>query len=203
MADLRLTRLVVGGMENNCWFLHPADGSPGLLIDAAAVPERILAELGGRGLATVVTTHRHHDHIAALAEVVAATGAVACSGTPDADAIAEATGVPQLPLWTGDEVVVGHDRLGVIGMVGHTPGSVTLVWTPSVGPVHLFTGDALFPGGVGNTSTPADFASLFRDVTGQLFGRFEDDTVVHPGHGRDTTLGAERPHLDEWLARGW
>lgn len=203
MADLSLTRLVVGGMENNCWFLHPADGSPGLLIDAAAEPERILEELGGRGLATVVTTHRHHDHIAALAELVAATGAASCSGTPDAEAIAEVTGVPQLPLWTGDEVVVGSDRLGVIGMVGHTPGSITLVWTPTTGPVHLFTGDALFPGGVGNTRTPTDFASLFRDVTTQLFARFDDDTVVHPGHGRDTTLGAERPHLDAWLARGW
>lgn len=203
MADLVLNHLVVGGMGNNCWLLQPGDGSPGLLVDAADEAPRLLRMLAGRGLATVVTTHRHADHHAALAEVVGATGAVALSGTPDAEAIARATGVPQRVLWTGDEVTVGDHRLGVLGMVGHTPGSLTLVWRPARGPVHLFTGDALFPGGVGRTRTPADFASLFRDVVEQLFAVFPDDTVVHPGHGRDTTLGAERPHLGEWLARGW
>ena len=69
--------------------------------------------------------------------------------------------------------------------------------------MHLFTGDSLFPGGPGATRTPADFASLMADLTDRVFDRFADDTVVYPGHGLGTTLGVERPHLDEWRARGW
>lgn len=203
MADIELTRLVVGGMDNNCFLLSPADGSPCLMIDAAAEAPRLIGMLAGRRLATVVTTHRHHDHVAALAGVVASTGATALSGAPDAAAIESLTGVPQTPVWTGDVVKLGLEQLEVIGLVGHTPGSIALVWTPAAGPVHLFTGDALFPGGVGRTQTPDDFASLHHDVTTKLFARFPDDAIVHPGHGLDTTLGAERPQLQEWLARGW
>ena len=90
----------------------------------------------------------------------------------------------------------------VIGLVGHTPGSITLAYAAD-DTTHLFTGDSLFPGGPGKTNSPADFASLIDDLETKIFGRFDDDTVVHPGHGDDTTLGAERPHLEEWRSRGW
>ena len=91
----------------------------------------------------------------------------------------------------------------MIGLVGHTPGSITLALSPADGPVRLFTGDSLFPGGVGKTWRPGDFVTLLADVEAKLFEPYGDDTIVHPGHGADTTLGAERPHLDEWRARGW
>jgi glyoxylase-like metal-dependent hydrolase (beta-lactamase superfamily II) len=106
-------------------------------------------------------------------------------------------------VWDGDEVTIGDGQLEVIGLVGHTPGSIALAFTGSDGVVHLFSGDSLFPGGPGKTSSPADFASLMTDLETKVFGRFDDRTVVHPGHGDGTTLGAERPHLAEWRARGW
>ena len=105
--------------------------------------------------------------------------------------------------WDGDEVTIGDGELEVIGLVGHTPGSIALAFTGSDGVVHLFSGDSLFPGGPGKTSSPADFASLMGDLETKVFARFDDRTVVHPGHGDGTTLGAERPQLAEWRARGW
>ena len=90
----------------------------------------------------------------------------------------------------------------MIGLVGHTPGSITLCYVGG-DRTHLFTGDSLFPGGPGKTTSPADFASLLNDLETKIFDRFDDNTVVHPGHGDDTTLGAERAHLAEWRKRGW
>lgn len=200
-AGLRLTTSSVGPMDNNAYLL--TDGADALLIDAADEADVLLELVAGLNLVGVVTTHRHADHIRALAAVVAATGAPAYAGTPDAAAITAATGVGCRGLWDGDTVGVGGVGLAVIGLVGHTPGSITLAHTPSDAPDRLFTGDALFPGGVGKTRSGADFDSLFHDVTTKLFGRFGDDTVVHPGHGAPTTLGAERPHLAEWRARRW
>ena len=104
----------------------------------------------------------------------------------------------------GDSVTVGSCRLDVISLVGHTPGSVALLYDDPVGHGHLFTGDSLFPGGVGNThGSKADFQHLINDVETKLFDRLSDETWVYPGHGKDTTLGDERPHLPEWRARGW
>ena len=91
----------------------------------------------------------------------------------------------------------------MIHLVGHTPGSVALVYDDPEGFPHLFTGDCLFPGGVGRTTSPEDFRSLFGGVRDKLFGALPDETWVYPGHGDDTTLGVERPHLAEWEARGW
>ena len=105
----------------------------------------------------------------------------------------------------GDTVTVGEHTLEVVHLRGHTPGSIALVWRgPGDAGVHVFTGDSLFPGGVGNTQKdPARFASLIDDVEQRLFGTLPDETWVYPGHGKDTTIGAERPHLEEWRARGW
>jgi glyoxylase-like metal-dependent hydrolase (beta-lactamase superfamily II) len=99
---------------------------------------------------------------------------------------------------------VGDCRLKVIHLVGHTPGSIALLYRDPGGVPHLFTGDSLFPGGVGNTrEDPVAFASLIGDVERKLFDRLPDETWFYPGHGADSTLGTERPALPEWRARGW
>lgn len=200
-GGLAVTKVSVGPMDNNAYLLRTGDDT--LLVDAAADEDRLLA-LTGPGLGTVVTTHRHQDHWQALAPVAEASGAALVCGRPDVDAIATGAWVEGLlGVWDGDVVPVGPVPLEVIGLVGHTPGSIALAHRAADGVTHLFTGDSLFPGGPGRTTDPADFVSLMDDLEEKVFGRFDDRTVVHPGHGDATTLGAERPHLAEWRARGW
>jgi glyoxylase-like metal-dependent hydrolase (beta-lactamase superfamily II) len=205
LAGLRITKVAVDPeMSNNCYLLTCLETGDQALIDAAAEPETLLPLIGDAGLTTVVTTHRHWDHHRALAEVVAATGAEVIAGEPDADAVTEQTGVEVTRrVGDGDTVAVGSCTLEVIHLVGHTPGSVALRYADPGGHDHLFTGDSLFPGGVGKTWSPDDFVRLVDDVEDKLFGRLGDDTWFYPGHGDDSTLGAERPHLAEWRARGW
>ncbi|TDT32837.1 MBL fold metallo-hydrolase [Naumannella halotolerans] len=201
--DLTLSKLSVGPMDNNAYLLSPTDG-PVVLIDAAADPDRLRELIGDREVATIVTTHQHHDHIGALAELAVATGARLLAGTPDVEAIAEQTGVRPEGVWTGDTIGVGDSALQVIGIVGHTPGSITLAYEPGDDhPTQLFTGDSLFPGGPGKTSTPEDFRSLITELETRIFAVYPDSTVFRPGHGDDSTIGAERPQLEEWRARGW
>jgi glyoxylase-like metal-dependent hydrolase (beta-lactamase superfamily II) len=163
-----------------------------LLIDAANDADRLVALAGDTGLATVVTTHQHQDHWFALADVLAATSA---------ESIAHAADAGPLPTVTrtvadGETVRVGACELEVIHLVGHTPGSIALLYQDPGGHPHLFTGDSLFPGGVGNTQRdPERFASLINDVETKLFDRLPDETWFYPGHGNDGTLGAERPSL--------
>lgn len=108
------------------------------------------------------------------------------------------------PVRDGDRISVGECELEVIGLVGHTPGSIALLYDDPAGTPHLFTGDSLFPGGVGNTFGDDEaFQSLMDDVEEKVFGRLPDETWFYPGHGDDSTLGAERPHLAEWRERGW
>ena len=198
---LTVTKISVGPMDNNAYLLR--SGRASLLVDAAAEEDRLLA-LTGTALDTVVTTHRHGDHWQALSAVAEATGAELVCGRPDVHAIATGAWVENLVgVWDGDVVTVGDQRLEVVGLVGHTPGSIALAWTGDDGVAHLFTGDSLFPGGPGKTSGAADFTSLLDDLEQKVFSRFDDRTVVHPGHGDDTTLGTERPQLAEWRARGW
>jgi len=198
---LSATKVSVGPSDNNAYLLRSGDTR--LLVDAAADAARLLALTAGQ-LDAVVTTHRHADHWQALAGVAASTGAALSCGRPDLAAIAKEAEVEGLVgLWDGDRVPVGEDELEVVGLVGHTPGSIALVHQAADGVTHLYTGDSLFPGGVGRVTNPEDFLSLLHDVETKLFDRFPDDTVVHPGHGDGTTLGAERPHLPEWRARGW
>jgi glyoxylase-like metal-dependent hydrolase (beta-lactamase superfamily II) len=200
LPGLTITKLSVGPMDNNAYLLECTESGELLLVDAANEPDRLLSLLGGRPLSRVVTTHRHFDHWQGLAEVVTSTDARTYAGRDDVEGIPVAT---DEPLDDGSIVPVGQAQLRVITLVGHTPGSVALVYDDPVGHPHLFTGDSLFPGGVGKTSGPADFTSLLDDVDKKLFGQLPDDTWFYPGHGKDSTLGAERPALGEWRARGW
>ena len=169
-------------------------------VDAANEASRLLELVAGAGLSTVVTTHQHHDHWQALAEDVAGTGARSVAHRLDA---------PELPVKSetiedGARIPVGDCELEAIHLVGHTPGSIALLYQDPGGTPHLFTGDSLFPGGVGNTWGDKDnFASLIDDVEHKLFDRLPDDTWFYPGHGDDSTLGAERRSIPEWRERGW
>jgi glyoxylase-like metal-dependent hydrolase (beta-lactamase superfamily II) len=206
LSALTITKVAVDPeMSNNCYLLRCNDTGEQVLVDAAAAPETLLPLVGDDGLTTVVTTHQHWDHHRALSDVVSATGAVTVAGEPDADAITEQTGVPMsMRVSDGDTVAVGSCSLEVIRLTGHTPGSIALLYDDPGGHPHLFTGDSLFPGGVGNTFGDSDaFSRLIEDVSTKLFDRLPDDTWFYPGHGDDSTIGAERPHLGEWRARGW
>jgi glyoxylase-like metal-dependent hydrolase (beta-lactamase superfamily II) len=204
LPRVTITKVAVGRFDNNAYLVRCRATNEVLLVDAAAEPERLLAELAaldGR-LVRIVTTHQHPDHWQGLAEVVQATGAPVLAHPLDADALP----VPVASrIDDGDEVTVGQAALSVIHLAGHTPGGVALLYDGDgehAGAPHLFTGDSLFPGGVGKT-TPETFPQLLADVERKVFDRLPDETWVYPGHGKDTTLGAERPHLAEWRDRGW
>ena len=195
-----VTKIAVGPYENNSYLLRDAGTGQALLIDAAAEPDRLLEMIGDTPVERIVTTHQHPDHWQALEQVRAATGAVTVAHPLDAPGIPVAT--DEL-VDDGETVRFGDVSLSVIHLVGHTPGSIALVYTGAAEP-HLFTGDCLFPGGVGNTQKdPGRFTSLYNGVVEKIFDRLPDATWVYPGHGKDTTLAAERPHLAEWRERGW
>ena len=200
LPELVVTKVAVGPMDNNCYLLRCRRTGEQLLIDAAEEPGRLLELIGQSGLATVVTTHRHADHWQALAPVFEHTGATCVAGRADAAHLPVAV---DRELDDGDEVPVGSCALRVMRLVGHTPGSVALVYDDPAGHPHAFTGDSLFPGGVGKTPSPSAFRSLMDDVEAKLFDPLPDQTWVYPGHGADTTLGTERPSLHQWRARGW
>ena len=205
-------RVAVSSMDNNVYLITSRVTGRQVLIDAAAEPDEISAMIADAvddgsvsRVDLIITTHSHGDHLGALAEMVRRTGARTASGREDADAITRQTGVViDQFLDHGDTIGVDGIELTVIGLRGHTPGSVALVYAEPGQPVHLFSGDSLFPGGVGNTNHDlVRFSSLFADVTARIFDVYGDDTVVHPGHGKSTTLGTERSHLAEWAKRGW
>ena len=198
LPGLTITKVATNPFNNNCYLLRDAATGDTLLIDAAGDPERLLEALGDGTLVGIVETHGHWDHQQALLAVVEATGAPVLATAADA-------GDLPLPvdriLADGDVVTVGTHELTAITLVGHTPGSVALHYAAEGG--HLFSGDSLFPGGIGNTEKDAArFTSLIDDVETKLFV-LPDSTWVYPGHGTDTTLGAERPAIPEWRARGW
>ena len=200
LAKLIITKFSVSEMDNNVYLLRCRQTDEQVLIDAADDAPRILEVVGGDGLRSVVTTHRHWDHHRALPRVVAATAAGTVAGAEDADELP----VPvDRRVGDGDVVEVGECRLEVIRLTGHTPGSIALLYDDPDGTPHLFTGDSLFPGGVGKTWSPEDFETLVEDVATKVFGRLPDETWFYPGHGADSTLGEQRPHVEEWRARGW
>ncbi|MHA7155554.1 MBL fold metallo-hydrolase [Arthrobacter sp. TMN-50] len=209
LQDLTIRSLSVSEMDNNVYLLTSRSTGAQVLIDAADDAPAILQLLAEGAadttveptLALIITTHSHWDHVRALADVVGQTSARTAAGTEDVQDIVVPTDVA---LNHGDISTFEGFDLEAIKLRGHTPGSVALLYRDPHGPAHLFTGDSLFPGGIGNTQGDADrFESLLNDVSERIFDYLPDDTLVHPGHGRGTTLGAERPHLEEWRARGW
>ena len=211
---VEIRKACVGPMQNNAYLVTCRRTGHQLLVDAAADPDRLVALVregsGSARLDVIVTTHSHPDHHGALDGLVGVTGALTTAGVEDVGLIPVPT---RRPLRDGDTILVGEVALQVVALRGHTPGSRALVHTEpddaSVegavpGRAHIFTGDSLFPGGVGSTrGDRTRFDQLLGDVTERIFDRFRDDTWIYPGHGADTTLGAERPHLAEWRERGW
>ncbi|HVC69907.1 MAG TPA: MBL fold metallo-hydrolase [Acidimicrobiales bacterium] len=189
-------RVVVGPMDNNVHVIRCKQTGEAVLVDAANEHEMLLEMCQELGVRQVVETHGHWDHIQAVPAVRDAGYAVSVSA-------ADAGMLPSYDLLLEDGAVleVGRLRLEVIANPGHTPGSVSFYLhdTPL-----LFSGDTLFPGGPGNTSFEnADFGTIIRSIDERLFRRFKPETLVLPGHGTDTTIGNESPHLQEWIDRGW
>lgn len=195
-AAAEVYRLVVGPLDNNVYVVRCRRSGHALLIDAANEDERLERVARRLGVTKVLETHGHWDHVGAVSALRDA-GIEVWVAAQDA---AMLTGYDHLLV---DDAVhqVGHLRLRTISTPGHTPGSTCfhLEGTPV-----LFTGDTLFPGGPGNTSFEGgDFPTIIRSIEDRLFGVYGDDTIIWPGHGAPSTLGRERPHLDEWVERGW
>ncbi|MCX2953070.1 MBL fold metallo-hydrolase [Lentzea sp. NEAU-D7] len=201
---LTITKISVGPMDNNAYLLVCRSTNEALLIDAANDHERLsdlLDSLPERPrLRTIVTTHQHADHWQALEALTGAHSAKTVAHELDAPVLPVA---PDVLVEHGDTVNVGEVPLSIIHLRGHTPGSIAVVYDDPNGHPHLFTGDSLFPGGVGKTTSADNFASLINDVEDRLFAVLPDDTWFYPGHGDDSTLGKERPTLPEWRSRGW
>jgi glyoxylase-like metal-dependent hydrolase (beta-lactamase superfamily II) len=204
LPGLTVTKVAVGPYDNNAYLLRCTATGEQVLIDAANEAPRLLELIGDGPLNVIVTTHRHQDHWQALTAVADATQAVVVAHPFDAEVLP----VPVAePVEHGATIRVGRAALEVIHLRGHTPGSIALLYDAGgelAGSPHLFTGDSLFPGGVGNTwGDPTLFSQLLTDVVERVFDRLPDPTWVYPGHGKDTTLGKERPSIPEWRARGW
>jgi len=198
-----IVKLAVGPMNNNTYLVTDTATGRSVFIDAANEPDTLVQFLRDNAphLELIVTTHQHWDHWQGLEKVAAETGVPTAAHALDAGPLPVA---PDRILTEGESIRVGDLDLEVIHLAGHTPGSVALVLTEQgTGKHHIFTGDSLFPGGVGKTPDDDAFRSLMNDVESKIFDRFGDDTVFYPGHGKDSTLGAERPHLGEWRERGW
>ncbi|HZC73450.1 MAG TPA: MBL fold metallo-hydrolase [Jatrophihabitans sp.] len=202
LTGLTIAKLAVGPMDNNAYLLRCTQTDEGLLIDAANEADRLreLVAFEGEPVSAILTTHRHADHWQALADTVEFAGAAVYAGADDADELPVAV---DERLADGDEITVGDLTMSIIGLRGHTPGSVAVLYRDPEGVPHLFTGDSLFPGGPGRTTNAEDFNSLMNDLEERVFAALPDDTWFYPGHGNDSTLGVERPQIPEWRARGW
>jgi glyoxylase-like metal-dependent hydrolase (beta-lactamase superfamily II) len=195
-SQVEIHKTVVGPMDNNVYIVRCKQTGDSVLVDAANEHEQLLELCKTLGVRRVLETHGHWDHIQAVPQLrdagydVAVTAADAAM-LPSYDTILEDDSV----------ITVGRLRLHTVLTPGHTPGSMCFSIEGS--PV-LLSGDTLFPGGPGNTKFDnASFSDIIESIDRRLFAPFSEDTIVMPGHGNDTTIGTERPHLDEWVARGW
>jgi glyoxylase-like metal-dependent hydrolase (beta-lactamase superfamily II) len=204
LPGVSILKASVGPMDNNAYLVTCSATGETLLIDAANDVDVLIDLVRNHApkVSLIVTSHQHFDHWQALEAVAQATGAPTAAHEIDADPLPVK---PDRLLAGGDTVHIGELTFDVIHLRGHTPGSVALALDgPATGGVtQLFTGDCLFPGGVGKTWQPGHFTQLLEDVTTRVFDVYGDSTVVYPGHGDDTTLGAERPSLADWRERGW
>lgn len=195
--ELHLKKISVSDMDNNCYLIHSEN--EGLLVDAAdnALGLLKMADEAGVKITKVLTTHRHWDHVRALKDVLHNTGATHYAPYLDAPALPAHVDVE---LHQGDVIEFAGHEIPVMILRGHTPGGAAIN-VKIDGKNNLFVGDSLFPGGVGKTTSESDFERLFNDVKTYIFDVFSNDTIVWPGHGDNTTIGDERPHLEEWWER--
>lgn len=191
---VRIRKICVGSYENNCYVVACRQTDDAVIVDAAAEPDRILAAVADVTPHAILTTHGHFDHVGAAREVADALS-VPFRLHPDD---VELAGLPpDEPLGPGD-IAIGATTMRAVHTPGHTRGSTSFVLAGAV-----LTGDTLFPGGPGATmSRGSSFEQIIASIEQNLFS-LPADTIVMPGHGLDTTIGAERPHLTEWIERGW
>jgi glyoxylase-like metal-dependent hydrolase (beta-lactamase superfamily II) len=195
-GQAEIHQVVVGPVDNNVYVLRCKQTGDAVLIDAANEHEQLIELCRALGVRNVLETHGHWDHIQAVP-------AVRDAGFEVGVTAADAEMLPSYDFVLQDESVieVGRLRLHTIATPGHTPGSMCFRLEGS--PV-VFSGDTLFPGGPGATKFPGgDFPTIIRSVEDRLFSPLPTDTIVMPGHGLDTTIGTEAPHLQEWIDRGW
>ena len=199
MKSLSLHHVSVSDMDNNCYLI--CSGDQGLLVDAASDSDALLsmAEEADVAITDVLTTHRHWDHVGALEDIIARTGATHWASFLDAPALPVK---PDRELQDSDSLEFAGHAFPVHILRGHTPGGAAIA-AEIDSTINLFVGDSLFPGGLGKTNGEGDFVRLFTDVKQRIFDTYPDDAIVRPGHGDPTTLGAERPKLDQWWQRRW
>jgi len=203
---MNVTRLTLGPLETNCWIVSDDHGGPAVIVDPADDAPAILMALGDRAVAAIVLTHRHFDHIGAVREIMAQTHAPLFAHSMDAEALSTSLGTGGAPfgfeqtaprpdrlLEDGDLVETGSLTLTVLHTPGHTPGGICLFAQDDSGePPQLFAGDTLFAGSVGRTDFEGgDARALSRSIASKM-APLPENTLVHPGHGPDTTVGRER-----------
>jgi len=182
-------------MDNNVYILVDEATRDSVLFDAPADARRILRELEGTNLKYILMTHCDGDHVQALAEVRAATGAPVAVDPREVDRL---PGKSSQTIHDGDTFRFGQSELRAISTPGHSPGGMAFLIDDI-----LIAGDTLFPGGPGNTQRPdGSFQQIVDSLRTRLF-TLPDDTQVYPGHGQSTTIGREKPHLQEWIDRGF
>lgn len=196
---LFVRKLSVESMDNNVYVIACTRTGQALLVDAAARPDRLRQALDDVEPIAVVQSHGHFDHIRAWEDLRRDPG-LPIWGHPADRGLFPAD--PDRHLEGGETLRIGDVAVEVLHTPGHTQGSLQFL-VRAEGRPHLFSGDSLFPGGLGRTTSGTLFEQLFQEVTSKVFDHLPDETWVYPGHGDDTTLGAERPDLDEWWDRGW
>jgi len=193
-----IRKFAVESFDNNVYIVACAKSKQALVVDAAARPERIVEAASEFDVVGVVQTHGHWDHVRAWDDLVAAGWDI---WGHDADQSLYPAPIAR-HLDDNTILTVGSLAVQVIHLPGHTEGSL-LFAVAGTSRHHIISGDTLFPGGHGKTTTLNDHARIMDGLEQRIFAAFPDDTWVYPGHGADTTLGAERGQLGEWRARGW
>lgn len=191
--DLIVRKLEIGDFENNVYVLECPDTHQSFIVDGCFEPDAIIAAAEGTEVIGILQTHGHFDHVQALAALKERL-AVPVHAHPDDDYPVDV----DISLNDGDTLKLGNREITVLHTPGHTPGGVCFLMGQ-----HLISGDTLFPGGPGNTWKKKEaFEQIIESIRTKLFV-LPDETRVYPGHGKDTTVGAEKPHLQEWIERGW